>query len=74
MTEEQFGAALKEWNAVYFEEETVAGRGIAKANWATRWATDMIEHLGKMRQENKVLWDMVDDFNTAVQKAAARLP
>ena len=27
-----------------------------------------------LKQENEALWQMVDDFNEAVKKAAARLP
>ena len=30
--------------------------------------------LAALRQENEALWQMVDDFNEAVKKAAANLP
>lgn len=30
--------------------------------------------LVRLKAENEALWDMVDDFNEAVQKAVKRLP
>ena len=41
---------------------------------SARFLGDLMRLADKMSKENEALWDMVDDFNTAVQKAAARLP
>jgi hypothetical protein len=35
---------------------------------------ELLKRFAALRQENEALWQMVDDFNEAVKKAAARLP
>jgi hypothetical protein len=44
--------------------------------------TELTEHqirelkaqVERLSLENEALWDMIDDFNKSVQKAAARIP
>ena len=48
---------------------------VADCETAERLSKIMVDQATKsLKQENDALWGMVDDFNEAVKKAAAKLP